>query len=310
MLGEALVVDPKRARIGRLRTSVREAAKLHEQAADWASHRLGRSAYRKTFITLTYRDGDDWQRRHISEFVKNLRQWMARRGGRCLYVWVAETQKRGALHYHVLVWVPRRLRLPRPDACGWWPYGMSNIETARNPVGYMVKYATKTTPADLKRLKKGVRLHGNGGHDPVNRVALRQTMAPWWLKQADDARHVAAWYAEEERREERARRQALCDEAFLAGNLPPRFDEDPDDPATWEGSDAWWDARAQEEIHQREEADLWAAYADAYAAKGWPKYQRVTGGFVDLVTGELLPTPWRVTVEGGVVTLTRKESLP
>lgn len=301
MLGEAVVIDPKRARVDRLRATVREAAKLHEQAAAVQSARLGRSAYRKTFLTLTYRDGGDWQRRHISEFVKRLRQWMERRGAPCRYAWVAELQKRGALHYHMLVWVPRRLRLPRPDTAGWWPHGMSNIETARNPVGYMVKYATKTTPADLKRLKKGVRLHGNGGHDPVHRVALRQTLAPWWLKQADDARHVAAWCAEQARNAAWHARRVRREQAQPDGSRWWRW-EDPDLPVD---SAAWWDARiAQVEADQRE-ADQWAAYADAYAAKGWPKYQRVRGGFVDLLTGELLPTPWRVTVAGGVVTAHR-----
>lgn len=298
---EALVIDPKKARCERLRASVREAAKLHEQEAECASYRLGRSAYRKTFITLTYRPGADWQRCHISEFIKRLRQWMGRRAARCMYAWVSELQKRGALHYHVLVWVPRHLRLPRPDACGWWPHGLSNIETARNPVGYMVKYATKTTPADLKRLKKGVRLHGNGGHNPVNRVALRQTLAPWWLKQADDARHVRAWCAENDRWAAWEARRVRRAYPQHDGSLWVGWE----DPALPVDSDAWWAARlAREEALQRE-ADMWAAYADAYAAKGWPKYRRTAGGFVDLVTGELLPTPWRVTVERGVVTAHR-----
>jgi hypothetical protein len=163
MHAEAVVIDLRKARCQRLRRTVTEAAKLHELEARWASERLGRSAYRKTFITLTYRDGGDWQRRHISDFLANLRKWLQARDAVLMYAWVAELQKRGVLHYHLIVWVPRRLRLPCPDKSGWWPHGMSNIETARNPVGYMVKYATTTRPEDLKRLKKGVRLHGNGG---------------------------------------------------------------------------------------------------------------------------------------------------
>lgn len=216
-----------------------------------------------------------------------------------MYVWVSELQKRGALHYHLLIWVPRRLRLPRPDSCGWWPHGMSNIETARNPVGYMVKYATKTRPDDLKRLKKGVRLHGNGGHDPFNRAALRQTLAPWWLKKADEARHVAAWCA-----------QAEADAAWEARRVRREYPQA--DGSLWvgwvdpdAGTAAWEAARLADDLRWQAEADMWARYADAYAAKGWPKYQRVTGGFVDLLTGELLPTPWRVTVEQGVVTVHR-----
>lgn len=130
MLGSAVVIDPRKARVHRLRSSIREACKLHEQEAEWESRKLGRSAYRKTFITLTYRDGGGWQRRHISEFLDNLRKWLAARDTRLMYAWVAELQKRGAIHYHLIVWVPRRLRLPHP-ACA-----------RRLPTGWPVAVAT------------------------------------------------------------------------------------------------------------------------------------------------------------------------
>jgi hypothetical protein len=302
MLADSLVIDPRKARIHRLRSSIREACKLHEQEAEWASHRLGRSAYRKTFITLTYRDGGDWKRRHISDFLKQLRRWMKAHDAGLLYAWVAETQKRGALHYHMLVWVPRRLRLPRPDASGWWPHGMSNIETARNPVGYMVKYATKTTPDDLKRLKKGVRLHGNGGHSPVNRVALRETLAPWWVRQLREARETAALVAHVEADQAWEARRVRVEWTAADGSRRWRYD-DPDGPPY--ESEAWWQAWIDHEERRAAEEAQWVAYADRYYAKGCPKYQRVPGGFVDLLTGELLPTPWRVTVGRGVVTAHR-----
>jgi len=302
MLGESIVIDPRKARVDRLRASIREACKLHEQEADWQSRRLGRSAYRKTFITLTYRDGGDWQRRHISDFLDRLRKWLCTRDAVLMYAWVAELQKRGALHYHLIVWVPRRLRLPRPDASGWWPHGMSNVETARNPIGYMVKYATKTRPDDLKRLKKGVRLHGNGGHRPANRVALREKLAPWWLRQADEARRTAAWLAQVEADQAWQARRVRVAHRFADGSLGYRWDDPAGPPFE---SEAWWQARVEaEERHEAAKAQ-WAAYADRYYAKGCPKYRRVSGGFVDLLTGELLPTPWRVTVACGVVTAHR-----
>lgn len=294
MLGNAVVIDPRKARVARLRSSIREACKLHEQEADYATRKLGRSAYRKTFITLTYRDGGDWQRRHVSEFLDNLRKWLKARDAVLMYAWVAELQKRGALHYHLIVWVPRRLRLPRPDASGWWPHGMSNIETARNPVGYMVKYATKTRPEDLKRLKKGVRLHGNGGHAPESRVKLRETLAPWWLRQEWAAREQRAWEIDvlgPWLREQEARDAYRT---WQAGHGPYPVE----DPGA-----AFDDA--EEEARHLAEAEMWARYADRYYAKGCPKFQRVAGGFVDLLTGELIPTPWRVTVEQGVVTAYR-----
>lgn len=262
MLGEAVVIDPRKARCQRLRRTITEAAKLHERHATWQSRRLGRSAYRKTFITLTYRPGETWEPRHVSRFVRLMRQWFQRRDEACRFAWVGELQKRGALHYHVLVWVPRRLRLPRPDTCGWWPYGMSNIETARNPVGYMVKYATKTRPEDVKRLPKGVRLHGNGGHDPHSRVTLRERLWPMWVHGEWDQRRIEAYTQEQER--------------------------------TAETEDEYYARRADEEA-------LWCAYARRYEAKGFPRLLRVSGGFVDLVTGELIETPWAVVVSAGVV---------
>ncbi len=262
MHAEAVVIDPRKSRCQRLRRTVTEAAKLHERHASWQSRRLGRSAYRKTFITLTYRPGEAWQARHISRYVRLMRQWFQRRDEVCRFAWVGELQGRGALHYHLLVWVPRRLRLPRPDQSGWWPHGMSNIETARNPVGYMVKYATKTRPEDVKRLPKGVRLHGNGGHDPGSRVTLRERLWPVWVQREWDQRRVGSWVDEMERGKETddERRARLVDEE-----------------------------------------SQWCTYARRYEAKGFPRLQRVCGGFVDLVTGELIETPWVVSVDRGVV---------
>ncbi len=262
MLADPVVIDPRKARCQRLRRTITEAAKLHEREARWALERLGRSAYRKTFITLTYRPGETWEPRHVSRFVRLMRQWFKRREYPCRFVWVGELQKRGALHYHVLVWVPRRLRLPRPDACGWWPHGMSNIETARNPVGYMVKYATKTRPEDIRRLPKGVRLHGNGGHDPATRVHLRERLWPQWVAQEWDRRRIEAHVEELER--------------------------------GVETEDEHYARRADEEA-------LWCVYARRYERKGFPRLLRVSGGVVDLVTGELIPTPWRIDVSRGVV---------
>lgn len=297
----------RQRRCNRLRASIREAAKLHETVDRIDSHRLGRPAYRKTFLTLTYRPDIEWSRRHISDFLMHLRKWLAARGGILRYAWVAELQARGALHYHVLVWVPRRLRLPRPDASGWWPHGMSNVETARNPVGYMVKYTTKTRPEDLARLPKGVRLHGNGGHDPYHRTKLRETLAPFWIRQAmrerKDGRAIEAHEAAQPMdttgkvRVEKVRSDgSVCFQWCAPDALP--------------GSPAYWDALMRDAEAWRAYADMWATYADTYEAKGWPAFQRVKGGVCDLVTGEFIETPWRVVFpRGGLPYVERKETL-
>ena len=303
MFDSAVVIDPRKARCQRLRRTVTEAARLHERNAEWQSRRLGRSAYRKTFITLTYRPGESWEPCHVSRFVRLMRQWFGRRGESCRFAWVGELQKRGALHYHVLVWVPRRLRLPRPDSCGWWPYGMSNIETARNPVGYMVKYATKTRPEDVKRLPKGVRLHGNGGHDPVTRVQLRERLWPMWVAKAWDQRRAEAWCADREAEDAWKARRIEVHTPRPDGTVQVRY-IDPHLPP--EDSGAWWALRMADEEHRVAEEGQWCAYARRYERRGFPTLQRVAGGFVDLLTGELIETPWRVSVERGVVTAYRK----
>jgi len=99
------------------------------------------------------------------------------------YVWVAELQKRGAVHYHVLLWIPRRWRIPAPDKKGWWKHGSSNVTRVRNPVGYVAKYASKFESKGQAEFPKGLRLHGIGG---LNKQERR--VVAWW-KLPKDMRH-------------------------------------------------------------------------------------------------------------------------
>lgn len=281
MDAEPIVLEPRQMRCRRLRRTVTEAAKLHEFHAQQESEHLGRSAYRKTFITLTYRHTGEWDRCHVSRMVRLMRQWFHRRDAVCRFVWVAELQKRGALHYHLVVWVPRRLRLPRPDQCGWWPHGSSKIETARNPIGYMVKYATKTRPEDLLKLPKGVRLHGNGGHDAPTRAALRESLLPMWARErAWVSRFLAA--------------NELRNQLILAGELDPS-------EALPSASGLYY----QPSLKHTETGEVFpfpfAIPVDA------PALARCEGGgMVDLRTGEFIPTPWLVSYQHGSLIITKK----
>ncbi len=63
------------------------------------------------FVTLTYRRVHDWQPRHISKCLKAARRWCHLRGVPFRYLWIAELQQRGALHYHLAIWLPKRLRV-------------------------------------------------------------------------------------------------------------------------------------------------------------------------------------------------------
>lgn len=137
-------------------------------------YRTGGFRYRAVMLTLTYRDVDGWRSRHVADCVRHVRSWCARKGFRLGYLWVAELQKRGAVHYHVVLWLPKGLTLPKPDKQGWWPHGMTNIAWARKPVGYLAKYASKGE--DVQKFPKGLRLHGRGGLDLEQRRYVS-----WWL---------------------------------------------------------------------------------------------------------------------------------
>ena len=131
-------------------------------------------------LTLTYRDVNGFEPRHISALLKHIRQWLSRRKKPFIYVWVAELQQRGALHYHVLIWLPRGLTLPKPDKQGWWTHGSTRIEWAKRPIGYLCKYVSKL---DIKGgLPKGARLHGSGGFDQFARTIRQWFNLPTWLK--------------------------------------------------------------------------------------------------------------------------------
>lgn len=171
---ERCEIHRDRVRVRRMKTAIHQGARLlADDAADDKSSR-----YRKTFITLTYRDVDGWEPNHIQAFQRRVRDWFRRRGAQIRYVWVAELQKRGALHYHMLVWVPRRYMLPKPDKQGWWPHGATEIKQAEHAVSYIAKYASKTTAEQSAKYPAGARMHGVGGLDVERRRHMRYWQAP------------------------------------------------------------------------------------------------------------------------------------
>lgn len=131
------------------------------------------------FVTGTYRPGAYYSPDHIGQLVTHMRNWARRRGVKLRYQWVMEIQRRGAPHYHLIAWVPKGFRFPKPDEQGWWPHGMSNIKLARRAVGYLVKYATKGDADD--HMPKGARLFGVGGLDAEDSLATHRARLPRWL---------------------------------------------------------------------------------------------------------------------------------
>jgi len=121
----------------------------------------GSTRYWRAFVTLTYRDGADWRPRHVSDFIRAMRRLLLKRGVVPRYLWVAELQRRGAIHYHFVFWLPVGVMLPKPD-CGYWDHGWSRIEKVRNPgIGYLIKYLGKCSVH--QPFPKGARTYGYGG---------------------------------------------------------------------------------------------------------------------------------------------------
>lgn len=167
-----------------MKRGVITAARLHQQRLE---AQRGGFRWRSAMVTLTYRDDEEWSPRHISAFLKLARQWCQRKGVELRTVWVMELTKRGRPHYHVMFWVPGRFTIPKADKQGWWRYGMTRTEYARNPVGYLAKYASKGVAAAADpcapAFPKGARIHGCGGLDREDRQQRTWWLSPAWVRE-------------------------------------------------------------------------------------------------------------------------------
>jgi len=156
----------------------------------WAchSHAAEMPDVKPIMITLTYEHGECWRPTDIAVFLNIIRLHLRRRNVIPRYVWVAELQERGAVHYHLLLWLPNKFRLPKPDKEGWWPHGYTRIERVRHTaVAYISKYVSKTGDSLIHstsslRFPKGCRIYGHGGLSVTSRTALRFSRLHSWLR--------------------------------------------------------------------------------------------------------------------------------
>lgn len=175
------------ARLKRVRHGVMTSARLMEEQR--AELQIGGFRLKAVFLTLTYRAGADWNPKDITGCLKAIRDYLQRRRVPLVYCWVAEIQERRAkwrpgetcLHYHVMLWLPFKMRLPMPDKRGWWPHGSTEIERARYPVSYLVKYASKGGCMDY--VPSGARMVGGGGLSKERRAERAWWMCPAWLRE-------------------------------------------------------------------------------------------------------------------------------
>lgn len=164
-------------RINRMKRGVLAAAALLDQ-------KLGPHC-RAWMVTLTYAPDAQHRQQQVAEYLRRVRKW-AKRGRHSFgYVWVLELTKKGRPHYHVVFWLSRGVRMPKADARGWWPHGMTQTARARNPVGYLVKYASKGD--SVTAIPRGSRLFGCGGLSLDDRRQKSWRLLPAYVRAAFDA---------------------------------------------------------------------------------------------------------------------------
>jgi hypothetical protein len=148
--------------------------RMRKRIADWVNILKPVPDIQFVMITLTYAPEHDWEPNHIREFMLSYRKVL----GEYLlaYAWVAELQKRGAVHYHIMLVVPIGLSvggdIPYPDQAGLWLYGFTRVEIARTPF-YLVTYLGKEYQKDFSRFPKGIRVFAVFIKDNIQKLALR-----------------------------------------------------------------------------------------------------------------------------------------
>lgn len=170
---ETLKAFGLKRRIGRMQKGVKCAAELIDRLNEGGK-------WLPIFVTLTYRPDAPRRQKQVAQFLDHARKWAQRKGFPLRYVWVMELTKKGIPHYHVMLWIARGTRLPKPDRVGWWPWGMSRVELARSPVGYLIKYASKGDTVEA--LPKGARLFGCGGLTAADRKTKAYRLLPRYVR--------------------------------------------------------------------------------------------------------------------------------
>lgn len=184
-------IDTKAARQARLRRSVLNAANYMEKQLN----QQGGKRYKKAMLTLTYSPENDYSPLHITALLKRIRAYLDRKGYSFYYVWVLENTKKNRPHYHIVLWLPKGVTLPKPDKRGWWSQGSTKIEWVRkNAAAYIAKYCAKPkyqygtsdnyTIQNQGEFPKGARLHGCGGLDLANRWRRSWWNLPVYVRKA------------------------------------------------------------------------------------------------------------------------------
>jgi hypothetical protein len=175
--GRRIVNDP---RVSRLRHS-------KERILAWAATVAKLSCpYRLVMVGLTYRDGREWTADDIREVVRRYQEVLRER--LITYMWVAELQRRGDPHYHLVLVVKPGTDVPKPDEAGLWLHGSSSRETWHN-LSYLESYAGKLEQKGLGEwyYPLGCRIVGLSWRHlascaPTSELIRKESMLPGWVK--------------------------------------------------------------------------------------------------------------------------------
>lgn len=178
--GKVFQVSKVKSRLGRLRRRV-------FAWANTSKPMMQGEGLRMVMQTLTYKGVDDWQPNQIRDYMQTVRKHL---GDKLLaYAWVAELQKRGAVHYHVLLVAKKGTRIPYPDKSGWWPWGMTNVRVART-VFYVCRYVGKEYQKQGP-FPKGMRMFAvwfaSGAVQVMQRWFFRLSSLPGWFQEVIQA---------------------------------------------------------------------------------------------------------------------------
>ena len=163
LTGKAAVIDLFEQRLALMRRRVHGWASVVKHLGETMPLRL-------VMVDLTYSAENTYQAGDIREYLKVTKKRLGE--NLVAWAWVAELQRRGEVHYHVIFAFKRGTSFPMPDKGGGWRKGSSKVQTARTPF-YIVKYVGKEYQKDLARYPKGCRLYAVTVRPKTARETLR-----------------------------------------------------------------------------------------------------------------------------------------
>jgi hypothetical protein len=178
-------LNPEEMRIRRLSKKLDHFFRFTYQTGKYAQSTTSKGTFYPVLVTLTYPSNKEWDKRDITKVVDGYRKHWKQSMGQCAahfrYCWVAELQKRGVIHYHLVLWCKRGHSMPKPDT--YFKKGHTKIEGIRKGVwNYLKKYLSKGSKDTKGGFPKGARIFGSGGLPRGERAIIAYDALPNYIK--------------------------------------------------------------------------------------------------------------------------------